>query len=157
MCESNKWRSHIAPKKSRANGENVPPSLAAMVLSTPDASEHPPATRYDAPPLSPSKRRQATSHYNDGESSPSKRRVYTSSQCELEPQVRGMLFAARESPKIIEMDPFDDMQAAVNDLSMQSPPRKSTSRPTVKDAPVKGSQLRRTRSRKAVFVDLGVS
>ncbi|GLB35934.1 putative DHS-like NAD FAD-binding domain-containing protein [Lyophyllum shimeji] len=62
-----------APKNSLPGEENIPPPFDGMVLSTPDNAEHKTAAK--GPPLSPSKRTQTTSHYNDIESSPSKRRV----------------------------------------------------------------------------------
>jgi len=68
------------------------------------------------PPLSPSKRRQANSHYSV-ESSPSKRRTLSPMKKGLEDTVRGLLFAKPVGGE--DMDLYDDM----NDLSMQSPPK----------------------------------
>lgn len=52
-----------------------PPDFVDMVLSTPDAIATRKKKAAPAPSLSPSKRGQSKSHYNDLESSPSKRRV----------------------------------------------------------------------------------
>ncbi|KAJ7675398.1 DHS-like NAD/FAD-binding domain-containing protein [Mycena rosella] len=102
-------------KKPRKDEENVPPPPTAMVLSTPDITSLPVRDVF-TPPLSPSKRRQATSHYSV-ESSPSKRRTMPPLKKGLEDGARGLLFAAKKPD--VSMDLYDDM----NDLSMQSPPK----------------------------------
>ncbi|KAJ7446437.1 DHS-like NAD/FAD-binding domain-containing protein [Mycena galericulata] len=95
-----------SPKyKPRKDEENVPPPPTDMVLSTPDVTLLP-AKGVHTPPLSPSKRRQANSHYSM-ESSPSKRRTMTPVKKGLEDSVRGLLFAKRVGGE--DMDLYDDM------------------------------------------------
>ncbi|KAG5221065.1 NAD-dependent histone deacetylase HST [Salix suchowensis] len=76
-------------KKKPQVKENIAPSASTdMVLSTPDVV----ASKTNASPLSPSKRRGGASHYGDGESSPSKRRVSDKAQHTLPSEERGLLF-----------------------------------------------------------------
>jgi NAD-dependent histone deacetylase SIR2 len=102
-------------KKPRNDEENVPPLPADMVLSTPDVASLPVKGGL-TPPLSPSKRRQANSHYSM-ESSPSKRRTLPPVKRGLEDAARGLLFSKKADDA--EMELYDDM----NDLSMRSPPK----------------------------------
>ncbi|KAF7436585.1 hypothetical protein PC9H_003418 [Pleurotus ostreatus] len=76
-------------KKKPKVKENIAPLASTnMVLSTPDVV----ASKTNAPPLSPSKRRGGASHYGDGESSPSKRRISDKAQHALPSEERGLLF-----------------------------------------------------------------
>lgn len=81
-----------------------------MVLSTPDVSLA--SVAKVGPPLSPSKRQQTSSHYNDLESSPSKRRISTV-KVVLEDDERKLLFT--ESTNNRPAKPSEELF----DLSMQ--------------------------------------
>ncbi|KAG6821401.1 hypothetical protein H0H93_014198 [Arthromyces matolae] len=116
--------------KKHHDEENLPPDFADMVLSTPDALvvrkakaalmspggndmvlSTPDAIaarkgKVATPPLSPSKRTQGASHYDDLESSPSKRRV-SPLKNQLQADERKALFAASNSGRIHQDDMFD--------------------------------------------------
>lgn len=118
ICENDiRLKRHIGVKHIHADEENVPPDMSSMVLNTPPlwsaSTEKPRET-----PLSPSKRRQATSHYNDLESSPSKKRSPTLKNVVLEDEERKLLFTEstnnRPTPQAVA--PTVD---GVFDLSMQ--------------------------------------
>ncbi|KAJ7925995.1 DHS-like NAD/FAD-binding domain-containing protein [Mycena leptocephala] len=113
VVASTKNKTKDAKKKPRNDEENVPPLPTPMVLSTPDVA--PPSVKGAfTPPLSPSKRRQANSHYTV-ECSPSKRRTLSPMKG-LEDADRGLLFN-----KTASVESFD--LCGMNDLSMQSPPK----------------------------------
>ncbi|KAJ7293119.1 DHS-like NAD/FAD-binding domain-containing protein [Mycena rebaudengoi] len=122
------------PKKKirMVDEENVPPSPVAMILSTPAAASSL-AIAVSTPPLSPSKRGQANSHYGV-ESSPSKRRTISPVKKGLEDTARGLLFSKSiiGAMDVVDVDPFDDALMGVNDLSMQSPPKVKPSRVATK-------------------------
>ncbi|KAG6911613.1 hypothetical protein DXG01_011916 [Tephrocybe rancida] len=97
----------VIAKKLHFGQENLPPDFADMILSTPDAI----AARKNkaaAPPLSPSKRGQSASHYNDLESSPSKRRVSP---------LKGQLKA--DERKALFTETTNNARDEIFDLSMQ--------------------------------------
>ncbi|KAJ6504403.1 DHS-like NAD/FAD-binding domain-containing protein [Mycena vulgaris] len=114
VVASTKTKAKDTKKKPRKDEENVPPLPMDMVLSTPDVSSLPVRGVF-TPPLSPSKRRQANSHYSV-ESSPSKRRTLSPVKMGLEDTARGLLFTKKVDE---DMNLYNDL----NDLSMQSPPK----------------------------------
>jgi NAD+-dependent protein deacetylase SIR2 len=79
LCPANK-------KKPAPGSENVPP----VVPSDPEGIHKKPKSL--TPPLSPSKRRQPTEHYSDGECSPSKKRGVLSHAENLSQDERVLLF-----------------------------------------------------------------
>ena len=72
--------------------ENRPPSGLFDSLKSPQSSSLPTITV----PLSPSKRRQASSHYSDADGSPPKKSGGVQS-CALLPEERGLLFGPSKS------------------------------------------------------------
>ncbi|KAG6817741.1 hypothetical protein H0H87_004532 [Tephrocybe sp. NHM501043] len=98
-----------ASKKLDPSEENLPPDFADMVLSTPDAIAA--RKKSAAPPLSPSKRGQCASHYNDVESSPSKRRV-SPLKGQLKADERKALFTETTNSGFVDHN-------EIRDLSMQ--------------------------------------
>ncbi|KAF7303260.1 HST3 protein [Mycena kentingensis (nom. inval.)] len=109
----NKVAKKDTKKKPRTNGENVPPppEPIPMELGSPEVViVEKRAAAAIAPPLSPSKRRQANSHYTP-ESSPSKRRTLSPMKG-LDDSSRGLLFTAPTSKtkptSKMDVDLFDD-------------------------------------------------
>ncbi|KAG5353649.1 hypothetical protein C0989_003786 [Termitomyces sp. Mn162] len=135
----------IATRKSKMT--LLPPDLDAMVLSTPDAIAAR-KTKAAAPPLSPSKRGQSTSHYNDLESSPSKRRV-SPLKNQLRTDERKVLFSESTNNNIVdENDVFDlSVEDVVGKGKTQA--TKTVTKPTRKSTRVVpvGKATRTTRSR----------
>lgn len=89
-------------KKPEADAENIPPEVSSQT-----------ATKTTRPaPVSPSKRRQAASHYSDLESSPSKKRdiaaaTFAIQKLAIEDSERGLLFGANSTnvkSKVMEVD-----------------------------------------------------
>jgi len=98
-----------------------------MVPSTPDVAAH--KIKAKGAPLSPSKRAQTTSHYNDIESSPSKRRVLPFKGVLGDDERKQLFTESTNNQPIIHSDD-------VFDLSMQDvvikPGRSATKPATVK-------------------------
>jgi NAD-dependent histone deacetylase SIR2 len=95
-----------------------------MALSTPDVSIRPVST-VRVPPTSPSKRRQATSHYNDLESSPSKKRAPTMRTVVLEDNERRLLFTetTNNRPGVVVDEVFD---LSMQDVEIIKPKTRAT-------------------------------
>lgn len=112
-----------ATGKTGYRNENIPPTPGNMVLSTPDVFAVS-TVKSPTPPSSPSKRRQAESHYGDLESSPSKRRVHKTKTVGLEEEERKLLFVestnSRPEPASVTTDGIPEVELAVFDLSMQN-------------------------------------
>lgn len=100
-----------------------------MVLSTPDVPIRPIST-LRSPPTSPSKRRQATSHYNDLESSPSKKRAPTLKTAALEDDERRLLFTetTNQRPTVTVDGIFDLSMQDVEAVKLKT--RTTLSKPT---------------------------
>ena len=79
------------PRKAKGS-ENISPVVAEL---EPPSEEIKPKSKAAIPvaPLSPSKRRQKTTHYEDGESSPSKRHTTSTIQHGLNTEERKVLFS----------------------------------------------------------------
>jgi len=95
--------------------ENVAPPTVATVMKEPMVKGKP------IPPLSPSKRRQKSSHYDDLESSPSKRHSTSRHRHVLPSGERKMLFAEttnKQAPLILDIEK-SKMDISLCDLSMQ--------------------------------------
>ncbi|KAF5313034.1 hypothetical protein D9619_002938 [Psilocybe cf. subviscida] len=99
--------SPIQTKKLPSGRENVPPARRGPIESS-----HP------APPLSPSKRRQKASHYDDVNSSPSKRQSKSTMHHVMPAGERKMLFGeTTNKPQPTELEP-SKMEISLCDLSM---------------------------------------
>ncbi|KAJ7596660.1 DHS-like NAD/FAD-binding domain-containing protein [Mycena floridula] len=128
--DTSKLKTKDSKKKPNPDEENLRPSSSMnMVLSPERLSmllEKPALT----PPSSPTKRRQAASHYSDIESSPSKKRAPPT-----KPEIRVPLFSYNQS---VDMDA--DLGALAADLSMQSPPK--TKPPAAKNTAARPAAVR---------------
>ncbi|RDB29419.1 NAD-dependent histone deacetylase HST3 [Hypsizygus marmoreus] len=117
-------------RKFRSDEEN----LARMVLSTPDVSLVP-VTKAPVPPLSPSKRRQTSSHYGGVESSPSKRRI-SAVKSAMADDERKLLFAesTNNRPAVISEELLD---LSMQDVEIPKPKTRATRAVRVKGGAVK--------------------
>jgi NAD-dependent histone deacetylase SIR2 len=83
----------VGVKKPRPNQENICPIAENSVFTSPlHANDISKPNQSSVLPTTPTKRRQAASHYCDVESSPSKKRDIANPPPELLPEERGLLF-----------------------------------------------------------------
>ncbi|KAL4266645.1 sirtuin family protein [Pleurotus pulmonarius] len=126
-------------KKKPQVKENVAPSAPTdMILSTPDVV----ASKTNAPPLSPSKRRGGTSHYGDGESSPPKRRISDKAQHALPSEERGLLFGDHTNVDIadtldLSMEFVGAEDGDVSMMSLKEEPTRLTRQKSLTSKPTK--------------------
>ncbi|KAG5654697.1 hypothetical protein H0H81_007453 [Sphagnurus paluster] len=104
--------------KGKGKGKSPPQKSLHMVLSTPFAK---------SPPPSPSKRRQATSHYNDIESSPSKKRV-SPIKSALKDEERKVLFVeSTNNVNQVATGPDELFDISMQDIEVKPRTRAKTS------------------------------